>query len=175
MRLIDIARREAFLNRFTWYAQDYPGYVKVKRELRRELTLTADEVGMPAAIASLGHPAQLAAEYLSNLERPYPRWSTAVWWAGAGLYVLVGLGVAYSLGVMDSLAAVGGGSVDLVVFGTPVKFTNTAEEISTQFQLTPASFVWFMTATAAPYLIGARAWRLWPRSREAAISESHAT
>jgi hypothetical protein len=175
MNPLDLVRREYFLNRFSWHAQDYPGYVQVKRELRREITLTAVQVGMSSAISSLGHPAQLAAAYLSDLERPYPRWSTAVWWAGAGLYVLVGLGMAYSLGVMDSLTAVGGGSVDLVVFGTPVKFTNTAEEISAQFQLTPASFGWLVATTATPYLIGARAWRLWPRSREAATSERHAT
>ena len=94
MTAIDLLRREYFLNRFSWHAQDFPGYVKVKRDLRRELTVTAGEIGMAQAVASLGDPRRLASDYLDNLERPYPRWNSGAWWAGAGLWLITALGIA---------------------------------------------------------------------------------
>ncbi|MCB0911780.1 MAG: hypothetical protein KDB60_09215 [Propionibacteriaceae bacterium] len=168
--LSDLLRRETFLNRFSWHAQDYPGYVKVKRDLRRELTAAARDAGMPAAIASLGHPAELAAEYLAGLEHPRPRWSTALWWLAAGVWTLGLLALAYALGTMDTLEALGGGSVQHDVFGTPVLFTYTAEEISSQFRLTWASLAWLVGFAALPYLVGARFWRLWTGRRPATAS-----
>ena len=161
MNLLDLLRREYFLNRFSWHAQDYPGYVKLKRELRREVTLTAGETGMASALASLGRPRDLAGAYLATLGRPIPRWSSGLWWAAAGLYVLVGLAIAYALGVMDAVAGTGGGSVDLTVFGTPATFTFTAAEISSQFRFTWASLAWFLVATVLPFALGARVWRAW--------------
>jgi hypothetical protein len=161
MNLPDLLRREYFLNRFSWHAQDYPGYVKLKRDLRREVTLTAGEIGMAAALAALGRPRALAAEYLATLGRPVPRWSSGSWWAAAGICLLVWLGGAYALGTMDALAGTGGGSVDLAVFGTPVTFTYTASEISSQFQLTWSSLAWFVAVAVVPFALGARIWRAW--------------
>ncbi len=167
MKLIDLLRREVYLNRFSWHAQDYPGYVHIKRELRIELTRAAGEIGMPAALSSLGHPRVLASEYLNNLDSLHPRWSTASWWAGIGLIATCWLALAYAYGTMDTLAAVGGGQVSPVIFGTATVFTYNSQEISTQFRFTWWSLVWVLGVTVIPYLIGARVWRLRPRSRRA--------
>lgn len=168
MNLTDLIRREQYLNQFSWQVQDYPGYAKLKRELRRELTATAADVGMRDAIAGLGHPTALAAEYFANLERPYPRWSTAVVWGGAGLYTLVALAMAYAFGIDTALEAVGGGSVQTEVFGARTTFTHTTAEISATFNPTWMSLVWLLVATVPLYLIGARVWRLWGRDRKTA-------
>lgn len=169
MTLTDLLRRELFLNRFSWHAQDYPRYVTVKRELRREVTAAAADTGMATAIASFGDPRQLASDYLANLERPYPRWSSGVWWAGAGLYTITFLGIAYALGVNDALEGSGGGTLSAVVFGTPVLFTHTAEQLSAEFQFTWASLGWFLVATVPLFLLGARVWRLWSRGSRASV------
>lgn len=167
MTLTDLIRREQYLNQFSWHLQDYPGYGKLKRELRRELTATAAEVGMPEAIAGLGHPTALAAEYFANLERPYPRWSTAVIWGGAGLYTLVLLAMAYSYGIDTALDALGGGSVQTEILGARTTFTHTPDELSATFQPTWLSLVWLLLATVPLALIGARVWRLWGRTTHA--------
>lgn len=162
MNLPDLLRREYFLNRFSWHAQDYPGYVGVKRDLRRELDATAAETGMTDAVTSLGDPRRLASDYLANLERPYPRWNSGAWWGGAGLWIITGLGIAYAIGASDGLAATGGGTLTTTVFGTAVTFVHTASEISAQFTFTWASLAWFLAATLVPYAIGARVWRARP-------------
>lgn len=167
MNLTDLIRREQYLNQFSWHLQDYPSYAKLKRELRRELTATAAEVGMPDAIAGLGHPTALAAEYFANLEHPYPRWSTGVFWGGAGLYTLMALSMAYAFGIDTALEGVGGGSIQTEVFGSRVTFTHTAAEISATFQPTWLSLAWLLVATVPLYLIGARVWRLRGRGESA--------
>lgn len=162
MKSIDLIRREAYLNRFSWHAQDYPCYVRVKRDLRTEITRAAKEIGMSAALASLGHPRTLAWEYINGLRSPHPRWSTATWWAGIGLIGLSWLAMAYAFGAMDTLAARGGGTVSQTVFGTLTTFTYTTHEVSTQLQFTWWSLAWIVGVTVIPYLIGARVWRLFP-------------
>jgi hypothetical protein len=163
LRPLDYLRRETYLNRFSWHLQNYPGYVKVKREVRRETTATAGEVGMRAALATLGPPRALAGEYLDTMDRPYPRFTAGAFWAAGGIYALTGLALAYSLGTMDTLEQMGGGVVTHRVFGALVKFTYTDAEISNAGRFTWVTLIWVVVAAGLPFLLGSRLWRLWSR------------
>ena len=159
--LTDRARREWFLFRFSWHMQDFPGkqYRQIKRDLRRELTTAGSDVGMRRVVADLGRPRTLADGYLAELGRPVPRWTTGAVAAGLAIGFIVYLGVAYSIGTIDTLEAIGGGTVTTYPFGAETIFTNTADEISVQSQLSAAGASFFLGLAAVAFTLGSRLWR----------------
>ncbi|WP_051274857.1 hypothetical protein [Cellulomonas sp. URHD0024] len=163
--LRDTFRREAYLLRFSWAVQDFPQYVRLKRELRNELDATAAEVGMRQAIADLGHPRVLADGYLAELDRSMPRWNTGGWWAALTLGALVALGMAFGVGALTTLEQLGGGTTTATFLGATTTFTWTDDAISAGATLTWQFAVFLVLALLVPYLVGARFWRLWSTSR----------
>ena len=162
--LRDTLRREVYLLRFSWAVQDFPKYVRLKRELRTELDAAAAEVGMRQAIADLGHPRVLADGYLAELDRSVPRWNTGGWWASLTICVLLALWIAFSLGAVSSLEQNGGGTSSVTFLGATTTYTWTDDEISAASRLTWQFGLFVGFAFLVPYLLGARFWRLWSTS-----------
>ena len=157
----DRARREWFLIRFSWHMQDFPQkqYRQIKRDLRRELTTAGADVGMRHAVADLGRPRALADGYIAELGRPVPRWTTGAVAAGLVIGFIVYLGVAYGIGTIDTLEAMGGGTVTTYPFGAETTFTYTADEISVQTQLNAAGASFLLGVAAVAFTLGSRLWR----------------
>ena len=162
MRLLDRLRREWFLARFAWHMQDYPqrAYRGIKADLRRELDVTAADVGMPAAVQGLGRPAALAARYHEELDRPVPRWATGAVAAAIVLALPAYAAAVYAMGGLDVLDAAGGGTVTTRPPGGTMTFTSTAAEISVAAHLGPTGLVAVVGLAVLAFALGARAWRL---------------
>lgn len=161
--LADRIRLEWYLLRLESALQDYPGRRRrqLLAELRGEVVATARDTGMAAALADLGHPARLAARYLSELPEPRPRWND-----GAVLAAVVAFGFpvycwfAYGVGASEALGAVGGGTADFrSVFGVDVRVVSTANEVSMAFVPHWGWYVGCLAVGVVAFLIGARAWR----------------
>jgi len=159
--LRDTLVRERYLLRVSWALQDFPRYRTVVRDLRTELTATASEVGMRRAVADLGHPRVLADEYLAGLSRRVPRWTTGAVWGALAVGAVVYLAMAYALGTLDTLDALGGGTVDREFLGATSTFTNDAETLSLVTTVTWQALVFHAAVFTVPFLLGARAWRAW--------------
>jgi hypothetical protein len=169
----DVLRREAYLTRFSWAVQDFPKYVRLKRELRAELTATASEVGMRRAVADLGSPRALADGYLAELDRSVPRWTTGATAAALTLSAVVALWLAYSLGTLNTLEQTGGGSTTVTFLGSTTTYVFTDAAISQTSELSWQFLVFLVLAVAVPLVLGSRAWRLWSRAaRPAEMSPS---
>jgi len=163
LSLRDRIVRERYLQRFSWAMQDYPKNARVTRELRTELTATAAEVGMARAVADLGRPRVLADGYLAELGRPVPRWGTGGVWGGLAVAALLFLSLAYAAGTLDTLEAMGGGTVEHTTFGAVTTYTSTADAISVGTEATWRLLVLYLVVFLVPYLLGARVWRAWAR------------
>ncbi|MBO9554211.1 hypothetical protein [Cellulomonas sp.] len=160
--------RERYLLRFSWAMQDYPKNGRIVRELRTELTATAAEVGMARAVAGLGHPRVLAEQYVAELGRRVPRWGTGGVWGALAVSALVWLSWAYAAGTLDTLAAMGGGTVEHTAFGATTTYTRTADgAVSVGTVATWRLAVVYLVVFLVPYLVGARVWRAWHRPERA--------
>ena len=160
-RFSDRVRREWYLARFAWHMQDFPQrqYRQIKRDLRRELTTAAADVGMPQAVAGLGTPRHLAEQYTAELGRPVPRLATGAVAAAVTIGLILYLGLAYALGTQDTLEALGGGSVTTYPFGAETTFTNTAQEISLETNPSLAGTAFVLGAAFVAFTLGSRLWR----------------
>ncbi|WP_182111998.1 MULTISPECIES: hypothetical protein [unclassified Actinotalea] len=159
----DRLRREWYLARLSWHLQDYPRRQgkQVQRDLRAELTHAAADVGMARAVRDLGHPLVLAESYTSELGRPLPRWNSGAVAATLAVGMMVYLGGAYAIGTLDTLEALGGGTVTRYPFGAPTVFVATQDEFSvTQTPSAPGAAV-LVAVGAVAFLLGSRVWRAW--------------
>ena len=173
--LHDTIRREAYLLRFSWAVQDFPQYVRLKRELRTEIDAAAAEVGMKQAIVDLGHPRVLADSYLSDLGRSVPRWTTGGYWALAVGVAVVALWMAYGLGCLHTLDQNGGGTSTASFLGTTTTYTSSDGSISAGVALGWQFIALAAAVLGVPFLLGARFWRLWsgaPGARVATTAQS---
>lgn len=159
--IADNLRLEWYLTRFSWHMQDYPqrAYRRIRDDLRRELTAAAADVGMPRAVADLGKPRMLADGYISQLERPTPRWATGAAVAALAIAAIVYLGMAYSIGAMDTLEALGGGSVTMHPLGSEATFISTDEEVSAEATLGWSGIALLAGLGTVAFTLGSRAWR----------------
>ena len=167
----DTLRREVYLTRFSWAVQDFPKYVRLKRDLRTELTATASEVGMRQTIADLGSPRVLADGYLAELDHAVPRWTTGTTAAAITFAAVVALGLAYSLGTLNTLEQTGGGTTTVTFLGATTTYSFTDAAISQTSVLSWQLLVFFALALGIPLVLGSRAWRLWSRAPRARTAE----
>ena len=114
---------------------------------------------MRHAVADLGRPRTLADGYIAELGRPVPRWTTGAVAAGLAVLFIVYLGVAYAIGTVDTLEAMGGGTVTTYPFGAETIFTSTTDGISVQTQLSAAGTSFFLGVAAVTFTLGSRLWR----------------
>ena len=70
------------------------------------------------------------------------------------------LAVAYSVGTLDTLEALGGGSVTTHPLGAATTFTSTAEEISVHTQMTWQWATLYVAVAMVTFLVGSRIWRV---------------
>ncbi|MBX9247001.1 hypothetical protein ICW40_19605 [Actinotalea ferrariae] len=157
----DVVRREWFLTRLSWHLQDHPGREakQIVRDLRGELTSAAADVGMRQAVRDLGHPLVLAEGYRAHLGRRVPRWTAGAVAAGLAVAFLVYLGFAYAFGTLDTLEALGGGTVTRYPFGAETVFTSGADGIAVESTFTWQGVVIFVLVAAVAFVLGSRAWR----------------
>ena len=158
----DRIRLERYLARFAWAMQDYPGreYRRIKRELRAEITAAAADVGMAAALRDLGHPTALAEGYTATLAGRRPRFVAGAVAAGMTVGAIAFLALAYSFGVIDGLAAAGGGSASIHPLGVATTITSTPNEISIEWTVTWQWLALYLGAGALAFILGSRLWRL---------------
>ena len=157
----DRMRREWFLLRFDWAMQDYPSRAsrQIRRDLRADLEVAAAEVGMTRALHDLGHPSALADSYKEELGRPLPRYVSGAVAAGLAVGFLAYLAIAYAIGTLDTLEALGGGSVTTRPLGAATTFTSTADEISVQTHMTWQWATLYVSIAVVTFLVGSRIWR----------------
>lgn len=133
-------------------------------ELRANLAESAANGGIARAIERLGPPRVLAAEVAGV--RMAPSWLRGLFWlAGAAAVGLFALGMSASafLGGVESVAPPGDSATWSTVFLT-LTTTTGADGVSNSF----GAEVPFGTVALllVPFLVGARAWRLWTGRRE---------
>ena len=161
--VIDALRRETTLARFSWAAQDHPDSRALTRELRRELNVTASDVGWRRALGDLGSPRALAQGYIDELPRPVPRWSTGAVWGGIALAFALYTAMAYGFGTMDTLSELAGPeglTVHRRFLGADFTYTGGPDELGMT-----GSFGWGWAAVhlaifVVPFALGSRIWRL---------------
>lgn len=161
LALRDRLRIEAYLLKFSWPMQDYPRkeYKQIRSELRASLRAAAADVGPQQAIADLGSPFALADQYIAGLGRKIPRWTTGAIIAGLTVGTMIYLTLAYVLGALDTLEALGGGEVDLRVFGAPVHAQFTDEMIWVEGTASWTSFAIYVGVGLVAFALGSRFWR----------------
>lgn len=157
----DRVRRDWYLFRLDWAMQDYPRkeFRRIKKDLHAELTLAAMDVGMTTALAGVGHPRALAERYTAELGRRLPRWATGAVVAGLTVSVLLYLMMAYTFGALDTLDALGGGTVTFELLGATTTLTHTAEEISAAANLSWGWAALYAGVAVVSFLLSARVWR----------------
>jgi hypothetical protein len=157
----DRLRRDWFFVRFSWYMQDYPGreYRRIRQELRAEITAAAADVGMVAALHDLGHPRVLADGYKAELPKRLPRFVTGAVAAALTVGAIAYLHLAYTLGVIETLESVGGGSFTSGPFGTVTSVTVADDGIA--MLVTPTMTSWLVNVGLglAAFVLGSRLWR----------------
>lgn len=159
--LRDRVRLDWYLTRFDWAMQDYPSteLKRIKKDLRAELTAAALDVGTARSLADVGHPRVLAERYVAELGRRLPRWTTGSLAAGAAVGVAMFLMMFYTVGALDTLEAMGGGSVVLEVLGSETTVTSTADEISASLHLGWGWAALYGGIALVSFLLGSRVWR----------------
>lgn len=164
--IADLARREWYMTRLDWGLRNLPTREnrQILRDLRRDVTATAAEIGMRPALADLGGPGDLAARYTATTAPDGPRYVAgavaAALMAGAILY----LATAYAFGTLDTLVAMGGGTRSARLWGSEFVFVGTAEEISVATTSLLPAFAVSAAACAVAFLLFSRIWRLARRS-----------
>lgn len=159
--LRDRARRTWYLTRFAWSMQDYPqrGYRTVRRDLRREIDLAAQDVGMAQALGDLGHPRVLAEGYLAELGHRRPRWASGAVAATFAAAMVLYLGMAYSFGTLDTLDALGGGTVTRFPFGAETVFHVSDDALYVETRPSVAGAVFVAGLATVTFLLASRSWR----------------
>ncbi|MCL3859978.1 hypothetical protein [Actinotalea sp. K2] len=161
LTLTDRLHARWYLTRFGWAMQDYPGRQtrQIRRELHADLVLAAQDVGMAQALRDLGHPVVLAERYIAELGRRLPRKTTGAVAAALAMGLILYLSTAYAIGTLDTLEAMGGGSITTYPLGAETVFTHTEDELSVSSSLTWQWALLYVGAGVVAFLGGSRIWR----------------
>ncbi|MEO7586699.1 MAG: hypothetical protein ABIS84_01585 [Arachnia sp.] len=160
--LADLIRREWYMTRLDWGMRNLPSRESrhIQRDLRRDVTATAADIGMRPALADLGKPGVLAAQYTADTDPEGPRHAAGAVAAGLAIGVAVFLLMAYAIGTLDTLEAMGGGTRTANMWGSETVFVSTANEISmATTNILPMALVILAIGIVA-YLLFSRIWRL---------------
>jgi len=161
-------------NRF-WYLESVelrldamPGRRRraVLAELRANLDVAATEVGMPAALADLGRPADLVRQYQDAEPQVRPRWNHGALAAsllfGAWLYATL----FYTMGMLDALGSAGAPQATGSFLGTRVAAVVRSGEISAEFSGIP----WGpLVVAVVVFVLASRVWNLLPSRRQSPV------
>lgn len=160
----DRLRRWWFLTRFAWAMQDVPHkhHRTIRDDLRREIDAAAQEVGLRRALTDLGHPRVLAERYVAELDRRLPRWVSGAVAATLSAGVLLYLGMAYAVGTLDTLDALGGGTVTRYPFGAETVFTVGEEALTVDVRPSLAGVLFVVGVATVTFLLASRSWRALP-------------
>lgn len=161
-RLRDRARREWYLARFAWAMQDYPQrrYREIKRDLRREIDLAAQDVGMTQALRDLGHPRVLAEGYIAELgHHRLPRWASGAVAAATVAAMVLYMGVAYAFGTIDTLDAFGGGTITRFPFGAETVFHSSDDGLYVETRPSLAGAAFVVGLATVTFFLASRSWR----------------
>ncbi|SFJ81425.1 hypothetical protein [Cellulomonas sp. KH9] len=143
--------------------QDYPAREarRIRRELRASLRDEAAAVGLDEALRGVGSPRRLAAAYFAELDRERPRWTDGAVLAGlVGLVLPVHLWLAWQLGALNAIEAMGGGVVETSWLGTPVTLTHTEDTIAMQTSVGWGGLLLSAGLVLVTFALGSRVWRL---------------
>lgn len=153
-----------YLQRLSWALEDYPRRERraALRQVREDTTAAAGDVGMRTAIEELGHPRALAERYMAQLDRPLPRWTSGAVAAALAVGALLYLGMAYGLGTMHTLEALGGGTVTTRPLGAEVVFTALDDEFSVEWTMTWPGLLVVVAVGAVAFALASRVWRVLP-------------
>ncbi|MCU1431722.1 MAG: hypothetical protein JWP95_827 [Actinotalea sp.] len=164
VRLTDRARREWYLLRFAWAMEDYPRRASktIRRDLRADLEAAVADVGTARALRDLGHPFVLAERYREELGRRIPRYAAGAAAAALAVAALLYLAAAYSVGALDALEALGGGTITTHPLGATTTFTSTADGMSVESQVTWQSALLHVTVATVTFALVSRIWRAIP-------------
>lgn len=165
--LADVTRREWYLTRLDWGLRDLPSKESrhIRRDLRRDITATAAEVGMRPALDDLGTPGDLATQYTAGMDPEGPRYVQGALAAGATVAAIVFLLVAYAVGTLDTLSFVGGGTRTLSLWGSETVLTATPEVTSVQIMNAISMVLVIAAISAVAFLVFSRIWRIGRKSR----------
>lgn len=158
----DLVRRESYLARLDWSLRNLPSKEsrQIQRDLRRDVTATAADIGMRPALADLGTPGVLASQYTTGIDPEGPRYGSGALAAGVTVCAIVFLMLAYAIGTLDTLDALGGGVRDMKFWGSQMTFTSTTDTISFDMVNILPMLLVTLAISVVTFLIFARIWRL---------------
>jgi hypothetical protein len=162
LRLIDRVRREWYVVKVDFHAQDVPaGYRKeLRRELRSDLVAAATDLGMSKAIRDVGPASVLAHQYKLAEGRRLPHVWTGIITFSILLYAWAGMAMAATNAITDGATQLGGDRT--VTVHTTWLWANITvtqgERLSAGVEL---SWPILVVLVIVP-LIAARAWRYRP-------------
>lgn len=163
LRLMDRVRRDWYVFKVDFHAQDVPGgYRKaMRRELRSDLTAAATDVGMSEALEDVGPASVLAHQYKLAEGRRLPHVWTGVIAFAIILYAWAGMVVAALNSLTDAATQLGGKgtvTVHTLWLGTTVSVTHGQRLLSGWVEFSWPTLVVLIVVP----LIAARAWRYRP-------------
>lgn len=157
-------RRFWYLQQTELWLEGLPGRRRrtVLAELRSSIDAAAHDVGMTTALADLGRPRALAAQYLEAEPARRPHWSRGALAAGLVLGAWLYATLFYTLGMLDALESAGAPRATGSFLGTSVRAVFTDQEISAGFSGAP----WFpVLLVLLTFLLVGRAWNALPGRR----------
>lgn len=164
--IADLVRREWYMTRLDWGLRNLPSREnrQILRDLRRDVTATAADIGMRPALADLGEPGELADRYTATIDPEGPRYVAGAVAAGVTAGAILYLLMAYGIGTLDTLVDMGGGTRTTNLWGSEFIFTGTADEFSVATTSFLPAFTIAAAICAVVFLLFSRIWRLARRS-----------
>jgi len=163
LRLTDRLRRNWYVTKIDFLAQDVPGGYRraMRRELQSDLAAAAADVGMSQAVRDLG-PASVLAHQLKLAEgRKLPHVWTGVITFAIILYAWAGMIMATARALIEAAIQLGGDrtvTVHASWLGTNVAITNGPHLLSAHWQ--PSGLI--LAVVVVVPLLAARTWRYRP-------------
>lgn len=160
--IADLVRREWYMTRLDWGLRNLPSKHsrQIQRDLRRDVTATAADVGMRDALSDLGAPETLAEQYASSVDLEGPRYFSGAVAAGATICIVVFLLLAYAIGTLDTLYAMSGGTRTANLWGSEMVFVSTGEVTSFEITNILPMILVLLATSAISFLLFSRLWRL---------------